>query len=125
VPEGLRDGRHEVRILLRDASGARVSETKHFILDGKAPEIRPLLPASCQAGEVLRLAAATDKDVVFLSARVGGGPPIPLRWDSAERCCVGLVTLPYGSAGRQEVVFEAVDAARNRGFQTAVLEVRP
>ena len=34
APEGLKDGRYAVRILLRDASGARTSETKHFILDG-------------------------------------------------------------------------------------------
>jgi hypothetical protein len=125
VPEGLQDGRHPVRILLRDASGARLSETKHFILDGKAPDIRPALPATCRAGEALRVAASTDEDVVFLSARLGGGPPIPLRWDAAEKRCVGLVTVPYGVAGRQEVVFEAVDAAKNRGFATAVLEVLP
>jgi Ca-activated chloride channel homolog len=125
VPEGLQDGRHPVRILVRDASGARTSETKHFILDGKAPGIRPVLPASCRAGEVLRIAAATDEDVVFLSARVGDAPPIPLRWDAKEKQCVGLVTVPYGAAGRREVVFEAVDAAKNHGFQTAMLEVKP
>ena len=125
VPEGLEDGRHPVRILLRDASGARLSETKHFILDGKAPEITPILPASCRAGDVVRVMAATDEDVVFLSARVGTAPPIPLRWDPAEKRCVGLLTVPYGATGPREVVFEAVDAARNRGFARAVLEVRP
>jgi len=125
VPEGLRDGRHEVRILMRDASGARVSETKHFVLDGRAPEIRPALPASARSGEALRLVAAADEDVVFLSARVGDAPPIPLRWDPAERRCVGLTTVPYGVQGQVEVVFEAVDAAKNRGFARAILEVRP
>ncbi len=125
VPEGLRDGRHPVRILMRDASGARVSETKHFVLDGKAPEIRPELPASARAGAPLRIAAAADEDVVFLSARVGEAPPIPLRWDPAERRCVGLVTVPYGVQGPVEVVFEAVDAPKNRGFARATLEVKP
>lgn len=125
VPEGLKDGRHPVRILMRDASGARLSETKHFVLDGKAPEIRPALPASCRAGEAVRIAAAADEDVVFLSARVGDAPPIPLRWDAGERKSVGLLTVPYGVQGPVEVVFEAVDAAKNRGFARATLEVRP
>ena len=125
VPEGLKDGQHAVRILMRDASGARVSETKHFVLDGRAPEIHPSLPAFCRAGETVRIAAAADEDVVFLSARVGDAPPVPLRWDAAERKCVGLVTVPYGAAGPVNVVFEAVDAAKNRGFATAILEVKP
>ena len=125
VPEGLQDGRHPVRILMRDAGGTQSAETKHFILDGRPPAIRPDLPASCRAGEVLRVAASTDEDVVFLSARIGGAPPIPLRWDPVAKKSVGLVTVPFGAAGRQEVVFEAVDAAKNRGFATTVLEVRP
>ena len=63
--------------------------------------------------------------MVFLSARVGDGAPVPLRWDAASRRCVGEVWLPPGSAGPREVLFEAVDASRNRGFARAVLEVRP
>jgi Ca-activated chloride channel family protein len=125
VPEGLKDGRYPVRILVRDISGARVSETKHFILDGTAPGIRPLLPASCRAGDLVRVAAAADKDVVFLSARLGDGPPVPLRWDAAAGRSEGLVRIPPGCSGSQEVFFEAVDAAKNRGFARAVLEVRP
>jgi len=102
-----------------------VSETKHFILDGKAPEIHPAMPGPCRAGEVVRIAAATDEDVVFLSARVGDAPPVPLRWDAQERRSVGFLRVPPGPAGPREVVFEAVDGARNRGFARALLEVRP
>jgi Ca-activated chloride channel family protein len=125
VPEGLKDGRYPVRILLRDRSGARVSETKHIVLDGRAPSIRPALPGACRAGDVLRVAATTDEDVVFLSARIDGAPPVPLRWDPAERRCVGLLPVPEGAAGPVEVHFEAVDAAKNRGFASASLEVKP
>lgn len=125
VPEGLKDGRYPVRILVRDTSGALVAETKHFILDGSTPVIRPQLPASCRAGSMVRIAAATDADVVFLSARVDGGAPVPLRWDAAARQCVGQVWLAPDSAGTREVLFEAVDGARNRGFARAILEVRP
>jgi Ca-activated chloride channel family protein len=124
VPEGFPDGRHPVRILVTDTSGARASETKHFILASKAPEIHPELPGSCRAGEVLRVTADAGPDVVFLTARVGSAPPVPLRWDPAARRSAGLLRVPEGLQGRQEVFFEAVDAAKNRGFARATLEVR-
>ena len=40
VPEGFRDGRYAVRILLHDSSGARISETKHFILTARLSPAR-------------------------------------------------------------------------------------
>ena len=125
VPEGFPDGRYPVRILIRDSSGATVTETKHFILDGKAPEIHPELPASGQAGEVIRIQARADADVVLLTARIGDAPPIPLRWDPESRRSVGLLRIPDRLSGSQEVLFEAVDGAKNHGFARAVLEVKP
>ncbi|MBI3130189.1 MAG: hypothetical protein HYZ13_02420 [Acidobacteria bacterium] len=125
VPEGLKDGRYPVRILMRDRSGARLSETKHYVLDGRAPEIQPQLPATAQAGEVLRVEVKADEDVVLLTARLGDGPPIPLRWDPAAKRSVGLLRIPAEARGAQEILFEAVDAAKNRGFARAALEVKP
>ncbi len=125
VPEGLKDGRYPVRILMRDRSGARLSETKHYVLDGKAPEIQPQLPATAQAGEVLRVEVKTDEDVVLLTARLGDGPPVPLRWDPATHRSAGLLRIPAELRGNQELLFEAVDAAKNRGFARATVEVKP
>jgi Ca-activated chloride channel family protein len=125
VPEGLKDGRYPVRILLEDTSGARLTETKSFILDGTPPEIHPELPATARVNEVIRIAARADQDVVQLTARLGDGAPVPLRWDPASRRSVGLLRVPPGLAGPQDVVFEAVDAAKNRGFARASVEVRP
>ena len=125
VPEGFADGRYPVRILLRDSSGATHTETKHFILDGQAPVIHPELPASGRAGEVIRIQVRADADVVLLTARVGDAPPIPLRWDAESRRSVGLLRIPERLSGSQEVLFEAVDAAKNHGFARAVLEVKP
>ena len=125
VPEGFADGRYPVRILLHDASGATVTETKHFILDGRAPVIQSELPASARAGEVLRVQVRTDADVVLLTARIGDAPPIPLRWDPASRRSVGLLRIPDRLAGAQEVLFEAVDGAKNHGFARTMIEVRP
>ncbi len=125
VPEGFRDGRYAVRILLQDSSGARISETKHFILDGKAPEIRPELPSNARPGDLVQIKAHTDEDVVFLSARLGEGAPVPLRWDPIAKCSMGLLRVPEGPPGSREIIFEAVDGAKNRGFARASLEVKP
>lgn len=125
VPEGLKDGRYAVRILMRDRGGAPISETKHFVLDGKAPDIQPRLSASAQAGAVLRVEARADDDVVLLTARLGDGPPIPLRWDSTAKRNAGLLRVPAEALGTQEIFFEAVDAAKNRGFARATVEVKP
>jgi Ca-activated chloride channel family protein len=125
APEGLPDGRYTVRILLRDASGASVSEPKHFVLDGRAPAIAPELPAMARPGDAVRVAVRTDDDVILLSARLGDGAPVPLRWDDRLRRSVGVLLVPASMAGPQEVFFEAVDAAKNRGFARARLEVHP
>jgi Ca-activated chloride channel family protein len=125
VPEGFPDGRHPVRILIRSATGARVTETKHFILDGKPPLIQPQLPARARGGEWVQVKCRADEDVVLLTARLGSAPPIPLSWDPKEKCSVGHLRVPGGLRGRQEVLFEAVDGARNHGFHRATLEVEP
>lgn len=125
VPAGFPEGRHPVRILVRDTSGARSSETKHFILDGSPPRILPELPATGRSGEAIQVKVRTDEDVILLTARVGSAPPIPLRWDPAARCCTGQLRLPAAMPGPVTILFEAVDGAKNHGFARATLEVRP
>lgn len=125
VPEGIADGRYAVRIVLRDGSGARVTETKHFVLDGTAPRIQPDRLAAAAPGERVRVSVRADDDVVVLSARLGEGPPVPLRWDAAAHRSVGELRVPPAAVGPQEVVFEAVDGAKNVGFARTRLEVRP
>jgi Ca-activated chloride channel family protein len=125
VPEGVADGRYAVRIVLRDASGARLTESKHFVLDGTAPRIQPDALAAARPGQRVRIAARVDDDVVVLSARLGEGPPVPLRWDGRSRRSVGELRVPDAALGPQEIVFEAVDGAKNVGFARASLEVRP
>jgi Ca-activated chloride channel family protein len=125
VPEGLADGRYSVRIVLRDASGASVSESKTFVVDGRPPVVAPDRLAPARPGDAIRVSARADEDVILLSARVGGGAPIPLRWDAALKRSVATLHVPLSLSGPQEVFFEAVDAAKNHGFARAVLEVRP
>jgi len=124
APSDFPDGRHAVRILIKDSSGATISETKHFIMDGKAPEIRPMLPKTAGPGETIKIMANTDSDVVILTARIGDAPPVPLKWDPKDKCSIGYLRVPDNLIGAREVFFEAVDGAKNRGFARSVLEVR-
>lgn len=124
APENFPEGRHTLRILIQDQSGALLSENKTFVLDGKAPKIEAQLPKFAKGGERLTLKVKTDEDVIVLNARVGDSAPVTLRWDNKEKCSVGHIYLPEGSAGRMDVFFEAVDAAKNRGFAMESLEVR-
>jgi Ca-activated chloride channel family protein len=125
VPESLKDGRYAVRIVLRDASGAVTTESKHFVVDGRAPVLVPEVPASARPGELVRVAVRTDEDVTVLEARLGDGAPVPLRWDPASRRSIGYLRIASTLLGPQAVFFEAVDGAKNRGFARAALEVRP
>ncbi len=124
VPDSLKDGRYSVQIVMRDRSGRTATESKTFVIDGRAPRISPKVPKMARVGDDIVLAASTDDDVIFLSARVGNLPPVPLRWDRAARASTGRLHLPASAAGMQEVVFEAVDLAKNVGFSRAMLEVR-
>jgi Ca-activated chloride channel family protein len=124
VPIDFPDGRHAVRILIKDSSGATISEIKHFIMDGKAPDIKPMLPKVASPGETIKIMANADSDVVILTARIGDAPPVPLKWDSKDKCSIGYLRVPSNLFGRCEVFFEAVDGAKNRAFARSVLEVR-
>ena len=125
VPDSLKDGRYSVQIVLRDRSGRTAMEAKTFVVDGRAPRISPKVPKMARVGDDIVLTASTDDDVIFLSARVGNLPPVPLRWDKTAQASIGRLRLPASAVGMQEVVFEAVDLAKNVGFSRAMLEVRP
>jgi Ca-activated chloride channel family protein len=125
VPDSLKDGRYSVQIVMRDRSGRTATESKSFVIDGRAPRVAPKLPKVARVGDEIVLTATTDDDVIFLSARVGNLPPVPMRWDKTAHASTGRLRLPASVVGMQEVVFEAVDLAKNVGFGRAMLEVRP
>jgi hypothetical protein len=113
-----------VRIVLRDEAGATAVETKRVVVDGTPPTVTPVLPDDATAGSRVTLAARADADVVALTARVGEGIPVPLRWDGAAKANVADLLLPQGMNGAVPVLFEAIDGAGNHGFARATLRVR-
>lgn len=124
VPDGTPDGPMDVRVVLRDGNGATAVEKKRVVVDGTAPTVTPVLPDDARAGARVTLAARADSDVVALTARVGDGVPVPLRWDGAAKANTAELFLPQGAAGSFPVLFEAIDGAGNHGFARATLRVR-
>lgn len=124
VPDGTPDGPMDVRVVLRDGSGATAVEKKRVVVDGTPPTVTPVLPGDARAGARVTLAARADADVVALTARVGDGLPVPLRWDGAAKANTAELILPQGAAGSFPVLFEAIDGAGNHGFARATLRVR-
>ena len=124
VPDGTVDGPMNVRIVLRDRGGATTVETKRVVVDGTPPTVTPVLPGDATAGTRTRIAARADADVVALTARVGEGLPVPLRWDDAAKANVAELLLPQGVTGSVPVLFEAIDGAGNHGFARATMRVR-
>jgi hypothetical protein len=114
----------DVRIVLRDQGGTIAVENKRVVVDGTPPTITPVLPSGALAGSSVTLAARTDADVIALTARVGDGLPIPLRWDGPAKASIGELLLPQGTTGSVPVLFEAIDGAGNHGFARATLRVR-
>lgn len=124
VPEGTTDGPMDVRIVLRDQGGSTAVEKKRVVVDGTAPTITPVLPPGATAGSRVTLAARADADVIALTARVGDGLPVPLRWDGPAKASTCELLLPQGVTGSVPVLFEATDGAGNHGFARATLRVR-
>jgi Ca-activated chloride channel family protein len=124
VPDGTPDGPMNVRIVLRDLGGATSVEAKRVVVDGTPPTVTPVLPSDARAGTRVTLAARADADVVALTARVGDGVPVPLRWDGGAKANAAELLLPQGVAGPVPILFEAIDGAGNHGFARATLRVR-
>ncbi len=123
VPDGLADGPMNVRLILSDVSGKSIVENKTVVIDGTPPAIKPELPEPLTPGRASLVAARADSDAIFLSARLGDGPPVPLRWNPATKRSEGLIRVPSGTRGPSSVFFEAADAAGNHGFARTGVEV--
>lgn len=125
APAWVEEGRHSVRIMLRDAAGGREVVEEHFTLDGTAPTVRlaEALPLAAP-GTVIPLRVYADQDTRTLVARLDGGPPVALRYRSRGHYSEGLLRVPDLPPGRYRLRVEAEDHAHNRSSADFVLEVR-
>jgi len=127
APKDTPDGRHEVRLLLRDRQGRVFREKKSFLVTSKPPEVRALFDRrEFQRGERVELRVDASRTTRTLTARMWGVAPVSLRWSDAARANVGSFVIPAGMPpGEYPLRLTAEDFAHNIGVEEVRIAVVP
>jgi len=127
APKDTPDGRHEVRLSMRDAQGRVFRETKSFLIASRPPTVRARLARlSYRRGETVELRASATSTTRTLTARMYGVPPAPLRWNPAEMLNTGSLRIPNDlPPGDYTLRLTAEDFAHNIGVEEVQLAVLP
>jgi Ca-activated chloride channel family protein len=127
APVDTPDGRHEVRLLLRDEEGHVYRETKSFLIASKPPTVRAKLDRlQYHAGERIDLEVSASSTTRTLVARLYGTPPIELRWNPAVGYNTGSLTVPFDlPPGNYALKLTAEDFAHNVGVEEVTLAIIP
>jgi Ca-activated chloride channel family protein len=127
APSDMPDGRHEVRLILRDRQGHVYREAKSFLIASEPPVVRVKLDKKqFRRGEEVRLRVSASESTRTLVARMYGVPPVHLRWNSEAGYNVGSFVVPrHLPAGKYALKLTAEDFAHNIGSEEVLLEVAP
>lgn len=127
APKDTPDGRHEVRLLLRDEKGRVFRETKSFLITSKPPTVRARMEKlRFKPGEQINLKVSASSTTRTLVARLYGAPPAELRWDASSGYNTGSLTVPFDlPSGNYTLRLTAEDFAHNIGVEEVTLAVSP
>ena len=125
APAWMQDGSYGCTLVLTDDRGRKLREDKRFTIDSTPPALRlELAHGVVHPGERLRLTAHADADVRRISARVGDGAAVDVRWSGADKASVADLEVPEDApAGTLVVHVVAEDFARNTTVAAAELTV--
>jgi Ca-activated chloride channel homolog len=125
APAWMADGTYHCRLLLTDRDGNGFEETKSFVVDSSAPNLRISLPKTTfQGGEEIELRVAADRDTAKLTAKFYGAKPVQLFWSAAEKTNLGKLLVPANIASGQYVLtVSAEDFAHNQSSEEIRIEV--
>jgi Ca-activated chloride channel family protein len=125
APTWMKDGTYRCTLVLTDASGAKTSEEKTFVIDSKPPEVHALLGKKrAHGGEQVSIEVRADADTRRISARIGDGPAAEVTWDAARKRSLGSLTVPPDlPTGSYLVTITAEDMAHNVSSARLPLEV--
>jgi hypothetical protein len=121
------DGRHEVRLLLRDDQGRVFRETKSFLIASKPPTVRAKMDKlRYRPGERIDLKVSASSTTRTLVARLYGAAPAALRWNPSAGYNTGALTVPRDlPAGNYKLQLTAEDFAHNIGVEEVTIAVTP
>jgi Ca-activated chloride channel family protein len=125
APAWMADGTYNCRLLLTGKDGSGFEETKTFVVDSKAPDLKiGLLRTTFQSGEEIEIRVSADKDTAKLSAKFYGAKPVQLFWSNAEKANIGRIVVPNNIASGQYVLtVSAEDFAHNQSSEEILIEV--
>ena len=127
APKDTPDGRHEVRLLLRDDQGRVFRETKSFLIASKPPTVRAKMDKlRYRPGERIDLKVSASSTTRTLVARLYGAAPAELRWNPSAGYNTGALTVPRDlPAGNYKLQLTAEDFAHNIGVEEVTIAVTP
>jgi Ca-activated chloride channel homolog len=127
APDDMTNGTYGVRLILRDRAGNVYRESKTFVIETRAPEVRVMLAKTrFHRGETVPLRVSASRWTRTIVARMYGLPPVYLRWNAQAEASTGALTLPADlPAGEYRLSVTAEDFAHNVGSQEVAIEVLP
>jgi len=125
APAWMADGLYNCRLLLTDKDGNGFEETKTFVVDSNAPNLKINLPKMIfQSGEEIEIRVSADQDTAKLTAKFYGAKPVRLFWSNAEKTNIGKLSVPNSIAsGRYVLTVSAEDFAHNQSSEEVRIEV--
>lgn len=121
------DGKHQVRLILRDDKGHVFRETKSFLITSKPPTVQARLDRlEYRAGERIDLKVSASSTTRTLVARLYGAPPAELHWNPVVGYNTGSLTVPFDlPPGNYTLKLTAEDFAHNVGVEEVTVAVIP
>ena len=125
APAWMADGTYHCRLLLTDKNGNGYEETKTFVVDSNAPNLKISLPKTTfRGGEEIEISVSADRDTAKLSAKLYGAKPARLFWSGAEKANVGKIVVPANIApGQYVLTVSAEDFAHNQSSEEIRVEI--
>lgn len=125
APAWMADGNYTCRLLLTDKDGNGFEETKTFVVDSNAPNLKINLPKTTfRSGEEIEIRVSADSDTAKLTAKFYGAKPVQLFWSNAEKTNIGRLVVPNNIAsGNYVLIVSAEDFAHNQSSEQVRIEV--
>ncbi len=127
APIDMPDGKHTVRLILRDREGRVYRESKSFLIASKPPVVRAKFDKTrFRRGETVELRVSASQSTRTLTARMYGVPAVDLRWNAKAGYNTGRFVIPENlPAGTYPLKLVAEDFAHNIGYEEVRIDVLP